>query len=162
MGGAAVQRISLLVQLPQLAQRIGDLEERALAVVAQAAEKLFGRGAQVDNGGMRPQRLAVGFAKYRTSARRKHHTDVSLEQATKGHLLDVTKYGFTATLEELRDCLAYRPLNFGININEANPKRPSKMTPDSGLTTSGHSYQSKDKHRYISSPSSNLGFPRKD
>jgi len=65
--GAGVQRITLRVQLAKPCQRILDLQQGTLAVVTHAAEKLFGRGAQIDHSAALLQCIAVCLSQNRAA-----------------------------------------------------------------------------------------------
>jgi hypothetical protein len=68
MGGFLVQRVALCEQFFELGLRVIDLQQRALAVVAQSAKNLFRTDAQVTNSGALVQHSAVGGSEYRTAA----------------------------------------------------------------------------------------------
>jgi len=58
--GFPVERIAQRVQVTQTRQRVGDLQQRSVHVMAQAPEQLVGRGVEVHHPATLAQMLAVG------------------------------------------------------------------------------------------------------
>ena len=59
MGGLTVQRIALVIQLLQFGQRVGNLQQRPVAVVAGTFQQGFGAGMQINNRAVLAQNLSV-------------------------------------------------------------------------------------------------------
>src|SRR5688572_12317108 len=59
IGGGAVERVALLVELRQPRQGIGGLQQRTVAVMTRALPEIGGSRAQVDDDAMLAEQLAV-------------------------------------------------------------------------------------------------------
>ena len=125
------------VKVTQPAKRVGHLQQRALGVVTQAAEKLFWRRSEINDGGSFAQESSIRFAQHRTPARCDHSTSLS-SQVFEYHRFNIAESGFSLALEELLDRAADSLLDRLVCIDEVDVDAARKMAPYGGFTTAGH------------------------
>ena len=106
MRAAAVQRVTLVMQLPQLPQRIPHLQQRPRGVVPQPAVEVFGRGAQVKHRRPTVQQLAVALAQHGSAARGQDPVAGPGDELGNHLGLQVPERLFAVLLEELPDAAA--------------------------------------------------------
>ena len=113
--------------------------------MAQAAEQLFGRRAQVDDGRRRAQRLPVGVTQNGATAGGQNHVRTR-EQFAENGLLDIAKPRFAFALEELADRAADLFFEFGVGVGEAKVQATGEVSADGGFATAGHADKADQGH----------------
>jgi hypothetical protein len=129
VGGFAIQRIALRIQIPQAAQGVGYLQQRPLRIMPKAPEQLVGRRAQVNHMGSFMQVLPVCRAQNYTTTRRQHTPRVACE-LVNDRLLYITKSRLTLPLEVLTDRAAKLLLYHMIRVKNRDSETPGKLSAD--------------------------------
>ena len=125
----AVKRVTNRIQTAQLTQRIADLQQRPICVVAQAAKNLVRRRVQIDNLSPVAQPLAVEGPQHGTTAGGQH-TLMGLRQVINDAFFNIPKPLFTFSLKVFTNRATETLLNDLIRINKGKLKPPGELTPD--------------------------------
>ena len=138
MGATAVERIALMMQLPQLGERIAHLQQRPRRVVAQAAEEVFGCGTQIEHRRASMQELPVALPEYSTTTGGKHTVTGAGDQLRNDLGLDITEGLLSVSLEELLDAATDALLDLVVRIDKRHADLACQLFADGGLATAGH------------------------
>lgn len=128
------------MQLAQARQRVGNLEQGALGVVAQTTKKILGSRSQIDTVTAVAQRGSVVQAQNR-AATGCQDACASLDQFGEHLGFHVPETFLAITLEETADVRAQALLDDLIHVYQGHAEPASKVAPDGGFTATGHADQ---------------------
>ncbi len=113
----AVKRIALFVEAAQPAQRVGNLQQGSIAIVAHTAEYLFRHGPQIDDVACIPQALAVLRPEHGAAAGGEN-AGKTFRQIMDDRLFDVAESVLALTLEKIANRAAQALLDHVVGIGE--------------------------------------------
>jgi hypothetical protein len=113
--------------------------------VAQAAEQVFRRGAQVDHVRALAQQVAVELAQRRAAAGGQHAFALARE-AVDLLRFQVAEGRLAVQLEVRADRHADVQLDLVVGVVEGQAELPSELAPDGGLATAGHADEGDQGH----------------
>ena len=145
MRAFAVQRVALGMERAQARQRVVDLQQRALGVVAQAAVQLLGRGAQVNHRAALAQVPPVGRPQHRATASGQHARR-ALRQLVDHSLLDVAKGRLALVVKVVADRAAQALLDHRVRIRERQLQPPRERAADGGFAAAGQADKNDQWH----------------
>ena len=132
----AIKRIALFVEAAQPGQRVGNLQQGSIAIVAYTAEYLFRHGPQIDDVACIPQAPAVLRPEHGATAGGEN-TGKTFRQIMNDRLFDVAESVLALTLEKIANRAAQALLDHVIGIGEWKVQPPGQLAPDSGLAGAG-------------------------
>ena len=135
-GDFSVKRIAHRIQIAQSPQRIIDLQQWPVAVVAQSAKNFVWRAVQIDHLPATAQPLPVYRPQHGTTAGGQH-TLMGLRQVINDAFFNIPKPLFAFTLKVFPDRTAQPLLDDLIGINEGKLKPTGELTPDGGFAGAG-------------------------
>ena len=136
----AVQGVALRVQLAQPRQRVGRLQQRAVAVVAGAVPQIVDGRAQVHDGAARVQQPAVLLVEHRPAPGGEH------DLLQRGQLLDHGRLAraesrLALQLEDHRDLHPGAAFDHLVRVVERLAQVAREHLPDGGLARPHHAHQ---------------------
>ena len=129
MGGFLVKRVALGKQFSQFGLGVSDLQQRALAVVTQAAKNFLGADTQVAHRGALVQQSPVGRTQHRAAAGGQHAGRVGAQ--LRNHFrLNIAKPRFAFALKKLADRATQARLNSLVRVDKRLLQAPGQMPAD--------------------------------
>lgn len=150
VGRFPVERVARIVQFAQPAQRVSDLQQGPLDVVAQAPEQVLGGRAQVDHVEVIAQLGAVGLPQHRAASGRQHALGIGGQVGDHG-LFEIPKGYFTFALEVIADRAAYALLDHMIGVDERKVQPHPQAPAHCGFSGAGQADEC-DRHAVAATP----------
>jgi hypothetical protein len=132
----AVQRIAQGVEVAQTTQRISDLQERAVLIMAQATENVVRRGMQINRAAALLQVFAIGCPEYGATPGGQD-TQFFPGEFINDALFKVAKRVFAFPLKKLTDGHANSALDDLVRIEKRPAQTTRELTPYSGFSGAG-------------------------
>lgn len=136
MGSFPVKRITNGIQVPQPRQRVCDLQQGSIAIVAQSPEQVVRGRLQIHHLPALPQMLAILRAQNGSAARGKN-TVRSERQGVQHRCFGVTKTLLPFALKVLANRTPEAGFNNVVGVDERQLQPARQLAADSGFSRAG-------------------------